>query len=318
MTRQDQPTFTIRDIPIYGDLILSPMAGFSDHPYRLICREYGSAMSYTEFAFANSILHGNRPTMRLLEYDPAERPVVMQLFGNDEDKVEQAARKIEQLGADIIDLNLGCSAPRVLARGGGASLLKEPVKIGRILARLRRALSTPVTAKIRLGWDEDSLNYMHVARILEENGAAAIAVHGRTQAQNYDAPANWDAIAQVKQAAHVPVIGNGDVNCVADIERIKQHTGCDGVMIGRAAVGNPWIFERRELDQVTLSERVRLIRRHLRLMIDFYGPERGPINFRKHAIRYLRGLPHIARLRAQLLKCSRYEEYIAALDACTA
>ncbi len=310
-----QPTFTIRDIPIYGDLILAPMAGFSDKPYRLICREYGSAMSYTEFAFANSILHDNEPTRRLLDFDPSERPVAIQIFGSDEASLEEAARKVEQLGPDVIDLNLGCSAPKVLKRGGGAGLLPDPVKIGRIAARLSRALAAPLTAKIRLGWDEDSLNYIEVARALEDNGAALVAVHGRTQAQNYDARANWDAIAQIKQALRIPVIGNGDVDCAQDIERIKRHTGCDAVMIGRAAAGNPWIFQRRELGQVTLAERIALMRRHLNSMVVFYGPERGPVNFRKHAIRYLRGLPHIAELKARLLACASREEFVAALSA---
>lgn len=290
------------------------MAGFSDKPYRVICRECGSAMSYTEFVYANSILHGNERTMRLLEFDPAEKPVAIQIFGGDEDKLEQAARKVEQLGPDALDLNLGCSVPKVLNRGAGASLLKDPAKIGRIVARLTHALSIPVTAKIRLGWEAGSLNYIEIARRLQDSGAALVAVHGRAQGQAYDVHANWDAIAKVKQAVHIPVIGNGDVRCVSDIERIKRHTGCDGVMIGRAAIGNPWIFQRRDLCQVTWPERLAMIHRHLNMMVAFYGEERGLANFRKHAIKYLRGLPELAALKARLLTCARVQEFTALLN----
>jgi tRNA-dihydrouridine synthase B len=309
------PTFTIRNIPVYGDLILAPLAGFSDLPYRLICREYGSAMSYTEFASSDGILHGNAATMRLLQFNPSERPVVFQIFGNDEVTLEEAARRIEPLGPDIIDLNLGCSVRKVSSRGAGAALLKDPAKIGRIFARLTRALSTPVTGKIRLGWDNRSLNYLAVARIMEDNGAALIAVHGRTHEQAYQDQANWDAIAQVKQAVKIPVIGNGDVQTAADIERIKQHTGCDGVMIGRAAIGNPWIFQRKNIDQVTLTEKAALIRRHLGLMLEFYGRERGLILFRKHVVKYIRGLAHSAKVRAKLVTCATPEEFITLIEA---
>ncbi len=300
----------IRDIPVYGDLILSPMAGFSDKPYRLICREYGSAMSYTEFVSVDGILHGNERTAQMLAFDPSERPMTFQIFGNDEVKIEEAVRQIEQLGPDIIDLNMGCSVPKVSGHGSGAALLREPAKIGRIFARLTRALSVPVTGKIRLGWDNQSLNYLEVAKVLEDNGAALIAVHGRTKAQAYNGQANWDAIAAIKQAVKIPVIGNGDVQCVADIERIKRHTGCDGVMIARAAIGNPWIFQRKDMHQITLAEKSKLIHRHLNLMLDFYGEERGLILFRKHVVKYVRGLAHIAQVKTQLVTCTHPEEFI--------
>jgi tRNA-dihydrouridine synthase B len=309
------PIFKIHNIPVYGDLILSPMAGFSDQPYRLICREYGSAMSYTEFVSADGILHGNDRTMEMLRFDPSESPVVFQIFGHDEATLEQAARKIEQFGPDIIDLNMGCSVKKISNRGSGAALLKEPQKIGRIFARLIKALSVPVTGKMRLGWDDESLNYLEVAKIMEDNGAALIAVHGRTKEQAYSGRANWDAIAEVKQAVSIPVIGNGDVRTVADIDRIKQHTGCDAVMIGRAAIGNPWIFQRKDIEQVTLAEKAALIQRHLYLMLDFYGEERGLILFRKHIVKYIRGMAHSAKIRARLITCTRPEEFIALVNA---
>jgi nifR3 family TIM-barrel protein len=315
MTTLTQPTFVIRDIPVYGDLILSPMAGFSDLPYRLICREYGSAMSYTEFVSADGILYENDRTRRMLAYDPIERPVTFQIFGNDETLLEEAARRIEPLGPDIIDINMGCSVKKVSGRGAGAGLLKDPAKIGRIFARLTKALSVPVTGKIRLGWDEDSLNYLEVARIMADNGAALVAVHGRTKAQAYQGVANWDAIAEIKQAVSIPVIGNGDVTCVADIARIKQHTGCDAVMIARAAIGNPWIFQRKDTHEITLAQKAQLIYRHLDLMLDFYGSERGLILFRKHIVKYVRGLAHMARVKQQLITCIRPEEFIALMNA---
>lgn len=314
ITPTHSPAFMVRNIPVYGDVILSPMAGFSDKPYRLICREYGSAMSYTEFVSADGILHGNDRTLQMLEFDPSESPMVFQIFGKDEDTLEAAARKIEALGPDIIDLNMGCSVRKVSGRGSGAALLKEPAKIGRIFTRLTRALSIPVTGKIRLGWDNNSLNYLDVAKVLEDNGASLIAVHGRTRDQAYNGVANWDAIAEIKQAVSIPVIGNGDVKCVADIERMKQHTGCDAVMIARAAIGNPWIFKRKDIDQVTLAEKAALIHRHLELMLDFYGEERGLILFRKHVVKYVRGLSHIAKVKQQLVTCSTSAEFIALMN----
>ncbi len=310
------PAFWVRDIPVYGDLILSPMAGFSDKPYRLICREYGSAMSYTEFVSVDGILHGNERTIgQMLDYDPSERPVVFQIFGSDEDKIEAAARRIEGLGPDIIDLNMGCSVAKVSGRGAGAALLREPAKIGRIFARLTRALSVPVTGKIRLGWDQNSRNYLEVARAMEDNGAALIAIHGRTKAQAYNGEADWEPIAEIKSRVTIPVIGNGDVRCVADIDRIKRQTGCDGVMIARAAIGNPWIFRRKDAEQVTLAEKSALIRRHLALMLDFYGRERGLILFRKHVVKYVRGLAHITQVKAQLVTCTEPDEFIALMNA---
>lgn len=305
-----KPTFMIRHIPVCGDVILSPMAGFSDKPYRLICRDYGSAMSYTEFVSVDGILHGNDRTQQMLDFDPSESPMTFQIFGSDEFKIEEAARHIEQLGPDIIDLNMGCSVAKVSGRGAGAGLLRDPAKIGRIFARLTRSLSMPVTGKIRLGWDYDSLNYLEVAKVLEDNGASLIAVHGRTKSQAYNGTANWDAIAEIKQTVKIPVIGNGDVTCVADIERIKQHTGCDAVMIARAAIGNPWIFQRKDIHEVSLAEKAQLIYRHLALMIDFYGEERGLMLFRKHVVKYVRGLAHIAQVKTKLITCTRPEEFI--------
>ena len=304
------PSFIVRNVPVYGDLILSPMAGFSDIPYRLICREFGMAMSYTEVVSMDGILWKNKKTLNLLDFMPIERPVTFQILGNDEDKIVEACRMIEQLEPDIIDINMGCSVSDIAGKGAGAGLLKNPSKIGRIFNKLSSILRVPVTGKIRLGWDDKSRNYLEVARILEDNGASLIAVHGRTRSQFFFGKANWDAIAEVKQAVRIPVIGNGDVKCVADIERIKRHTGCDGVMIGRAAIGHPWVFQYKDRNQVASREKIELIKRHLSLMQAYYGHEIGVILFRKHVTKYIMGMPRATELRPFLVKCDSSDNII--------
>lgn len=298
-----QPVFHVREIPVYGDLILSPMDGFSDLPYRLICREYGSAMSYTEFTACEALLRNVPAALRQLSYHPSEKPQMsFQIFDANEDHIVAAAQKIETLGPGIIDLNMGCSVSGVSGRGAGAGLLRDPQKIGRIFNRMSKSLTVPVTGKIRLGWDAQTRNYIEVAKILQDNGASLVAVHGRTKEMAYKGEADWRAIAEVKNAVTIPVIGNGDVKTVADIARIKAQTGCDGVMIGRAAIGNPWIFQRKDRHDVTVDDVIALLKRHLAAMLDFYG-ERGLILFRKHAVKYMFGMPHVAALRGQLVTC---------------
>ncbi len=312
-TSSRQPSFMVRNVPIYGDLILSPMAGFSDLPYRLIARDFGSAMGYTEFVSVDGLLHGNKKTKRLLDFHPSEYPITFQVFGNSEDKIVEACKMIESWGPTIIDLNMGCSVAKVSGRGAGAGLLCDPPKIGRIFNRLTKELAVPVTGKIRLGWDHQSLNYVTVAKTLEDNGASLIAVHGRTKAQAYNGVADWSAIAEVKQAVKIPVIGNGDVKCVADIKRIKEQTGCDGVMIGRAAIGNPWIFSRKDRHEVTFEEKAALIRRHFALMLDYYG-DYGLILFRKHVVKYISEIRGAAAMRESFLTATTPEYFISLLE----
>jgi nifR3 family TIM-barrel protein len=306
-----QPTFHIRDIPLFTDLILAPMDGYSDMPFRLLCRELGSAMSYTEFVNVGSLCERepNAIVKRKLKFDPREYPIAFQIYGHDEDRLVEAALRLQDWGPSIIDLNMGCYVRHIAERGAGSGMLREPAKIARVMARLTRGLRVPVTAKIRLGWDEKTRNYLTVARVLEDNGASLIAVHARTKAQGYTGSADWDAIAEIKQAIHIPVIGNGDVRTVADIARMKAQTGCDGVMIGRGAVGNPWIFSRKDRDAVPLAEKIAFMRRHLALQIDFYGERLGMILFRKHAYRYTQGLPHGDKLRLALMFCATREEF---------
>ncbi|MDR4507581.1 MAG: tRNA dihydrouridine synthase DusB [Candidatus Brocadiaceae bacterium] len=302
--------FSVGNIPIHGDLILAPMAGFSDVPYRLICKEFGMAMSYTEVISMSGVLWQNKKTYQLLRFKENERPITFQIVGNDEDKLVKACQMIETLGPDIIDINMGCSVSDITSKGAGAGLLKTPAKIGRIFKKLTRILHVPVTGKIRLGWDNKSRNYLETAKILEDNGASLIAVHGRTRSQHFSGQADWDAIAEIKQTIKIPVIGNGDVTCPADIARIKLHTNCDGVMIGRAAIGHPWIFQYKDRKQVAPHTKIELIRKHLSLMQEYYGRDIGVILFRKHAVKYILGMPNATELRPSLVTCKKIPEII--------
>lgn len=290
--------FNVSDIPIVNDLILAPMDGFSDYPFRSICSRYGSGMSYTAFVSAIDLLQGSETAWHALTYSPSERPVVFQIFDHDENRLLEAAQQIEHLEPDIIDINMGCSVRRVSGRGAGAGLLRDPRKVGRIMKRLSEALTVPVTAKIRLGWDETELNYLEIVDAIVQNGGALVAVHGRTRSQGYKGAADWDAIAEIKEHAGVPVIGNGDVRTLEDIERFLAHTGCDGVMIGRGAIGNPWIFSRRRRSEVPAAEVNSVITEHLDKMLAFHGELQGLLRFRKH----LKGYLHPYALRGDDLR----------------
>ena len=283
---EPSPTFTVREIPIYGDAILAPMDGYSDWPFRSICRALGSAMSYTEFVKVEKILSRSKEPAKRLYYEEAERPITFQLYGDDPDLILKAALKVQEWKPDIIDINMGCPAKSIADRGAGVGMMPTPDKIARTFKLLTSALKVPVTGKIRLGWDRNK-NFKLIARIVEEEGGSLIAVHGRTKEQCYSGEADWDAIAEVKSLVKIPVIGSGDVKTVADIQRMKQHTNCDAVMIGRAAIANPWIFSRLDREQVTSEQLQKTVREHLQKSIQFYGEEDGQRLFRKYAVQYL-------------------------------
>jgi tRNA-dihydrouridine synthase B len=307
------PTFWVRDIPIYGDAILAPMDGYSDWPFRSMCRELGSAMAYTEFVKVEKILGRSKKPIAKLKYTPEERPVVFQIYGDDPDLIVRAALKVQELGPDIIDINMGCPARTVTGHGAGVGLMRTPLKVARIFKKLGRLLSVPVTGKIRLGWDE-CRNHVLIARIVEENGGALIAVHARTKQQGLRGEADWDAIAEVREAVNIPVIGNGDIHTVPDIARMKQVTGCQAVMIGRGAIANPWIFSGLERDQVSAEQVRQVLSEHLDRNIQFYGLEDGPRLFRKHAVRYLQ-LSELDREARKLILSERPpEEFLKMVD----
>jgi nifR3 family TIM-barrel protein len=308
-----EPVFFIHNIPVYGDAILAPMDGYSDWPFRSLCRSLGSAMSYTEFIKAEEIVHSFRRVKAKLTYEESERPVVFQIYGHDPAVMLEAALIAQDLGPDIIDINMGCPAKSVAHRGCGVGLMRAPQKVGQIFQALTSRLRIPVTGKMRLGWD-DCLNYREIARIAEDNGAALIAIHGRTKQQGYGGQADWNAIAEVKSLVKIPVIGNGDVTRVEDIQRMKKLTGCDAVMIGRGAIANPWIFSRLDREQVSPEQIRATMRRHLEKNVAFYGEEDGERLFRKHAMQYL-GLHRLDReARKAILRKHPAGEFAGILD----
>jgi nifR3 family TIM-barrel protein len=270
-------------------------------------------MSYTEFVRAEGITHAFEVMRPRFTYEEPERPVVFQIYGDDPDELLKAALRIQELSPDIIDINMGCPSKTVANGGAGVGLMRTPLIIAHIFRKLTAALEVPVTGKIRLGW-EDLRNYLLVARIVEENGGAALAVHGRTKEQGYRGEADWDAIAEVKAAVKIPVIGNGDVKSPADIDRMKQYTGCEAVMIGRAAVGNPWIFSRLERAQVTQEMVHQMVCQHLERNMTFYGPHKGLLLFRKHAMQYLK-LQRLPRaVRTEILLQLTPQGFLAQLE----
>jgi tRNA-dihydrouridine synthase B len=308
-------SFSVGTHMVQGDLILAPMRGFSDLPYRSICRSMGSAISYTSFAGAIGILARDMETLQSLKYLPEERPVVFQIYDGSEARLLDAARQIRALNPDMIDINMGCSIRGITGRGAGAGLLQEPGKVRKIIRSLVSELDIPISAKIRLGWSRNNKNYLDIARTIEDEGGALIAVHARTRDQHYRGNADWDAIAEIKRTVKIPVIGNGDVKSIEDIDRIKAYTGCDAVMIGRAARGNPWIFQRRRRKDVPHSEVAKIIHLHLHRMIEFYGKKPGMLRFRKHLASYLAPLELPDHTRLAILRCTSKTRLLSLLSS---
>ena len=313
MTQARTPTFFVREIPIYGDMLLAPMDGYSDWPFRSLCRKLGSAMSYTEFVKVEKILSRSKEPAKRLYFTEPERPITFQIYGDDPDLILKAALIVEKLNPDIIDINMGCPAKSIADRGAGVGMMPTPLKIARTFRKLTSALKVPVTGKIRLGWDGNK-NYKLIARIVEENGGSLIAIHGRTKEQRYSGDADWDAIAEVKSTVRIPVLGSGDVRSAADIQRMKQHTSCDAVMIGRGAIANPWIFAGYDREQVPPELLHHTVREHLQKSVQFYGEEDGQRLFRKYAVQYLllRTLDRDAR--KEILKARPSGEFLEMLN----
>jgi nifR3 family TIM-barrel protein len=313
MNETQTPSFYIRDVPIYGDTILAPMDGYSDWPFRSLCRKLGSAMSYTEFVKVEKILSRSKEPAKRLYFEEVERPITFQIYGDDPDLILEAALKIEPLSPDIIDLNMGCPAKSIADRGAGVGMMPTPEKIAETFRKLTSALKVPVTGKIRLGWDTKK-NYLEIARIVEQEGGSLIAIHGRTKEQRYSGNADWDAVAEVKQAVSIPVIGSGDVRTVADIQRMKQYTNCDAVMIGRGAIANPWIFSGLDRDQVSPELLQETIHDHLQKSGQFYGEEDGQRLFRKYAVQYLLLRTLDREARKEILKKRPTGEFLEILN----
>lgn len=299
----------IASVRLEGNVFLAPMAGVTDFPFRLLCREMGCALAFTEMVSAKGMLlapPGNRAARELLLTSPQEGPVALQLFGREPQTVAEAARRLAGDGRFcLVDLNMGCPAPKIAGSGEGSGLLREPDLAVRVAEAVVRASPVPVTVKLRTGWDEDSLVYEELGRRLQEVGVSALTLHARTRRQFYAGRADWDAIARLKRAVSIPVIGNGDVTCLQDARRMMEQTGCDAAMIGRAAMGNPWVFAGRDPSP---RERVEGALRHARMLMAFKGEAVAMREMRGHVACYVRGLHGAARIRERVNAASTYAQ----------
>lgn len=306
----------IGNVELDNPYILAPMAGVTDLPFRLLCKEQGAGLLCMEMVSAKAIQYNNKNTKALLEIHPEELPVSLQLFGSEPDTISEIAKRIEELPFAVLDINMGCPVPKIVRNGEGSALMKNPKLVYEIVSKTVRAIQKPVTVKIRKGFDDTCINAVEIAKIIEEAGASAVAVHGRTREQYYSGKADWDIIRQVKEAVSIPVIGNGDVVSGESAIAMMQQTGCDGVMIGRGAQGNPWIFsELLEYEKTGKipprpgkEEMNQMILKHARLQLQYKGEYLGIREMRKHVSWYTTGLPNSAKLRAKINAVESFQE----------
>lgn len=298
----------IGNVDIGGNVVLGPMAGVTDLPFRVLCKEAGADLIYTEMVSAKGIMYNNKNTESLLQVEDMERPVALQLFGADPEIMSQQAKRIEGRNIDIIDINMGCPVPKVVNNGEGSALMKNPKLIGEIVSAMTHILEKPVTVKIRKGFGEQDCNAPEIAKIVEDAGGAAVAVHGRTREQYYSGKADWDVIRRVKEAVSIPVIGNGDIFTPQDAKRMLEETGCDGVMLARGVRGNPWLFTQTKaylkdgtlLPKPPISQVIETILRHGEMQVAYKGEYLGMREMRKHVAWYTTGYPQSAKLRNQI------------------
>lgn len=310
----------IGNVEIKNQLVLAPMAGISNTSYRKIVKKMGVGLIYAEMVSTNALTYGNEKTFNLLKMSEEERPIVQQIFGSDVESFVTAAKLIEEkMQPDIIDINMGCPVPKVALRAqAGSALLKNPEKIGEIVTAVVNSVSVPVTVKIRSGWDEKSINAVEVAKICEKSGASAIAIHARTRSEGYSGKANWNIIKEVKKSVSIPVIGNGDVTSPKLAKKMLDETGCDAVMIGRGALGNPWIFKscleylenNKLIEEPTNKEKIEMIKEHYKLLKEDKNEHVALLEIRTHALYYLKGMPESKIYKEKICKAKSEEEFL--------
>ena len=313
---------TIGNVTLDNNVILAPMAGVTDLPFRLLCKEQGVGLICMEMVSAKAIYYNNKNTEELLEIHPDEKPVSLQLFGSDANIMAEMAKKIEERPFAVLDVNMGCPVPKVVNNGEGSALMKNPKLVEEILTKLVKATYKPVTVKIRKGFNDANVNAVEIAKIAESCGVAAVAVHGRTREQYYSGKADWDIIRAVKEAVNIPVIGNGDVTDALSAKALLDYTGCDGVMIGRGAQGNPWIFgevttylETGVIPERPTPEQVKeTVLRHARLQLQYKGEYTGVREMRKHLAWYTVGYPNSARFRQMINSVESMEELMESVE----
>jgi tRNA-dihydrouridine synthase B len=312
----------IGNVELQNNVFLAPMAGITDMPFRILCKEQECGLVYTEMVSAKGMHYNDERSFKLTEIDENEKPASVQIFGSDPDIMAGITEKMNDSDASIIDINMGCPTPKITKNGEGSAMMLNPELAGRIIKAVVNASVKPVTVKFRKGWNDENVNAVEFAKIAEANGASAVAVHGRTREQFYSGKADWDIIKKVKESVSVPVIGNGDVFSPEDAKRLLEHTGCDAVMVGRGAQGNPWLFKKivhflktgHHIPEPTADEKINTIIRHMKMLVDLKGEHTGVCEMRKHIAWYIKGMRNSSYIKEKVFRIEAKEEIIELLN----